>query len=198
MHRAYPAPAGMAPTLVGSARSTAHVPFFMITHGGSMSDLASDYIDLVSSGDGRKISCVLLAAGAAAGASGLAAGVIFAPANVVPVAGQGINATAAGIGAVLGAFLAASKAYHLCGGEATKGSFKKLFTSVRVPAGIVERFETDLQRAYGISAHEARLLSKAAHTYSMTNPGPPPHASFNEKKNAVAILLAKLKAEGVA
>lgn len=163
-----------------------------------MGNLAHDYIDLIASGDKQKISCVLLAAGAAAGASGLAVGTAFAPTNVVPGAGQAINATAAGIGAVLGALLAGRAAYRFCGGEATRGSFDGLFESGRIDSVSLQEFESGVKQEYKLNDEEARLLAKAAYVHAHQNaPAPAPAASPIERKNAVAFLLNKLAQEGV-
>ena len=163
-----------------------------------MSDLGQDYIDLIASGDKRKIGCVLLAAGAAAGVSGLAAGTYFAPANVVPGAGTVINATAAGIGAVLGALFAAKSAYNLCGGESTRNSFDNLFKTGKVDKNILDNYESSLIRDFGVSSSEARVLSKAAHVYSSEiRSNTIVEANLIEKKNAVTFLLNKLSSEGI-
>ncbi len=164
-----------------------------------MGSLAQDYVDLIASGDKQKISCVLLAAGAAAGASGLAAGIYFAPTNVVPGAGQAINATAAGIGAVLGALLSAKAAYGVCGGESTKGSFDNLFSAGKIEPGTLDAYERQLTSEFGVSRGEARVLAKAAYVYASNNAsGPIPKATPSERKNAVAFLLEKLASAGIA
>jgi|CXWL01.2.fsa_nt_gi hypothetical protein len=163
-----------------------------------MGSLTQDYIDLIASGDKQKIGCVLLAAGSAAGVSGLAAGTVFAPANVVPVAGQAFNATAAGIGAVLGALLAAKKAYNTCGGAATRGSFEQIFEAGKVSDDTVSSYQGSLRKEFNVSESEAKLLAKAALVYSSQNAlAKTPDASPTERKNAVAFLLQKLSQEGV-
>jgi hypothetical protein len=163
-----------------------------------MGTLGQDYIDLIASGDRKKIGCVLLAAGTAAGVSGLAAGVYFAPANAVPVAGQAMNATAAGIGAVLGALLAAKTAYNVCGGASTRGSFDGLFAAGKIDAVTLHEYESFVKKEFGVSARDARVLAKAAWVYASQNAsGPIPEASAIERKNAVAYLLDKLASEGV-
>jgi hypothetical protein len=163
-----------------------------------MSSLAQDYIDLIASGDKQKISCVLLAAGGAASISGLAAGAYFAPANVVPGAGTAINATAAGIGAVLGALLSAKTAYKACGAGSTKGSFDGIFSAGKISATTLHDYEASVKQEFGVSASEARLLAKAAYIYSNQNASAPmPNTTSVERKNAVAFLLKKLSDEGV-
>jgi hypothetical protein len=163
-----------------------------------MGNLAGDYIDLVASGDKRKISCVLLAAGSAAGVSAIAAGTYFAPANVVPGAGQAMNATAAGIGAVLGALLAAKSAYKFCGGASARGSFDLLFEKGKIDSLTLQEFESNVQQEFKLTASEARLLAKAAYVYSaQAAPHALPEASAIERKNAVAFLLQKLSQEGL-
>jgi hypothetical protein len=162
-----------------------------------MGTLGQDYIDLIASGDRKKIGCVLLAAGTAAGVSGLAAGVYFAPANAVPGAGQAMNATAAGIGAVLGALLAAKTAYNVCGGASTRGSFDGLFAAGKIDAVTLDDYESFVKKEFGVSARDARVLAKAAWVYRQDASGPVPGASAIEQKNAVAYLLNKLASEGV-
>lgn len=164
-----------------------------------MASLTQDYIDLMASGDRQKIGCVLLAAGVAAGTSGVAAGTLFAPANVVPVAGQAFNATAAGIGAVLGALLAARKAYKVCGGESTRKSFDGVFEAGKFDSVTLQEFEGAVRTEYGVSAGDAKLLAKAALVYSsQVGAAPARETSAIERKNAVAFLLQKLSQEGVA
>lgn len=164
-----------------------------------MSNIRQDYIDLLASGDKNKISCVLMAAGASAGLSGLAAGITFAPANAVPVAGTAFNVTAAAIGAVLGALLSAKVAYNFCGGESTRGSFDQLFKTGSIDRGTLENSEALIIREYGVSPGEARLLFKAAYVYASNKPqNVIVDASFVEKKNAVSFLLQKLKAAEIA
>ena len=163
-----------------------------------MGTLRQDYIDLIASGDRQKISCVLLAAGAAAGISGFAAGAYFAPANVVPGAGQAINATAAGIGAVLGALLPGRTAYNVCGGESTRGSFNKLFQVGKIDSATLNNYESFVKKEFNVSTSEARLLAKAAYVYSNQNASrPTPEATTIEKKNAVAFFLNNLVCEGL-
>ncbi len=161
--------------------------------------LASDYIDLLSSGDREKIGCVLLASSVAAGASGVAAGVFFAPANVVPVAGTAFNATAAGIGAVFGALLAAKVAYNVCGGEETRGSFESIMSdgTVKVNKNALNDFEKDLMKDFSVSSNEARKLSKLAYVYSLTNTSSNTIATYNEKKYSIDLMLEKLDKQGV-
>jgi hypothetical protein len=159
---------------------------------------AQDYIDLLASGDKQKIDCVLMGAGAGALGGGVAAGLAFAPTNAVPVAGQAFNATAAGIGAVLGALGAAKMAYKACGASSTRGGFDRALDLSKVEASVLESYESELIKNFSLSAGEARALAKAAAVYSYQNPSTSlPEASSVEKKNAVAFLLKKLAAEGI-
>ncbi len=159
---------------------------------------AQDYIDLLASGDAQKINCVLMGAGAGALGGGLAAGLAFAPSNVVPVAGQAFNATAAGIGAVLGALGAAKIAYKTCGASATKGGFDRALDPSKIETSMLNSYESELIKNFSLSSGEARALAKAAAVYSYQNPMTSlPNASSVEKRNAVAFLLKKLAAEGV-
>ncbi len=163
-----------------------------------MSDLTQDYIDLIASGDKQKIGCVLLAAGSAAAVSGVAVGTLFAPTNVVPVIGTAINATAAGIGAVLGALLAAQKAYNVCGGASTKESLNNVFKTGSIDKTTLESYESLMMKDYGVTTAQARVIAKAAYVFSGENSNSPKvDASYSEKKNAVAYLLDKLSKEGI-
>ncbi|MDC8771740.1 hypothetical protein [Roseateles albus] len=157
-----------------------------------------DYIDLLASGDKQKINCVLMGAGVGALGGGVAAGLAFAPANAVPVAGQAFNATAAGIGAVLGALSAAKMAYGACGGSSTKGDFDRTLDQGKIETSMLNSYESELIKSFSLSAGDARVLAKAAAVYSYQNPSTSlPDASSAEKKNAVVFLLNKLAAEYV-
>jgi hypothetical protein len=123
------------------------------------------YVDLLSSGDEARIKCVLAAALSGAAAGGLGAGIAFAPANAAPVAGQAINAGAAGIGAVLGALSASKLAMNYCG-EGTEGSFDRLFRIGKLDRGSYDGMLRAAQSHFGLGADDARILVKAAAVYS--------------------------------
>ena len=127
-----------------------------------MSSLASEVIDLFASGEREKIECVVFAAGAGAVTGGLAAGLAFAPSNVVPVAGTAFNGAAAGIGAVVGAVGATKLAIKACGAQSTNGALERLFSIGQAPSDAVNAYETAAIQRYGISEDQARLLTKAA------------------------------------
>jgi hypothetical protein len=154
---------------------------------------ADDFVDLLASGDAQRIECVLFAAMGGAVTGGLGAGIAFAPSNVVPVAGQAFNATAAAIGAVLGSLAAGRVALNYCGGDATKGSLQRLFDVSKAPMEIVAPFESAMREEFSLSATDARLLAKAAIVYNANGFRSTDSASDNDRKNAVALLLTKLK-----
>ena len=163
-----------------------------------MSSLSQDYFDLIASGDKQKIHCVLLAAGAGSITGGLAAGTYFAPANIAPGVGQTLNATAAGIGAVLGGLLAAKAAYKTCGGESTRGGFDRLFETGKIDSFSLNGYEASLRKEFNLSASEARAIAKAAYVYNLNATNPVPDATPVERRNAVGFLLKKLGDEGLA
>jgi hypothetical protein len=161
-----------------------------------MGSLGSDMIDLIASGDRQKIECVLAATATGAAVSGIAAGLFFAPANVVPVAGQAFNAAAAGVGAVAGAVTSAAVGLKMCGAQSTSGSFDRLFSQGKAPADLVNRYEASTMAEYGLSPADARLLTKAAVIYNYEY-GPADSQSLaatpSQRRHAVSVLLGKLK-----
>lgn len=166
----------------------------------SSSTLAKNYIDLIASGDKKKILCVLGVAGSAAAVSGMAAGAFFAPAEVVPGPGTAIHGGATAIGAVLGALFSGAKAYKVCGGESTQGSYDNIGKSVSYRENVIKEFELNAMKEYGLTSERARQLTKAAVVYASTLPknAVVPQVSVYEKKKAVAQLLSKMSAQGIA
>jgi hypothetical protein len=140
-----------------------------------MASPASDFIDLIASGDESKIKCVLMPTlgGAAAG------GILFSE------TGPG-----AAVAAVLGGFGAYLAAYRMCGAASTRGSFEGMFSGTGMPKAAVEAYEQDLMRKYGVDAQQARYVSKAAAVYlqsgGSTRAAP---ASSIEARNGVHLLL---------
>jgi len=161
-----------------------------------MASLASQIIDLFASGERQKIECVLFAATGGAVSGGLAAGLLFAPANAVPVAGTAFNGAAAGVGAVVGAVGAAKVALPICGAQGTEGSLERLFSVGKAPADAVEGFESAAMSRYGLSPDQARLLTKAAvvaFDYRDGQAPDSPAGSAKEESQAVLALVGKLE-----
>lgn len=156
-----------------------------------MSSLATEVIDLFASGERQKIECVLFSAGGGAISGGLAAGLLFAPANAVPVAGTAFNGTAAAVGAVIGAMGATRLALQACGAQSTGGSFERLFSLGKAPADLVRGFESAAVERYGLSADQARILTKAAviaHAYRTDLPDPATCSAIAERQAVVALV----------
>lgn len=158
----------------------------------------SQYVDLLANGDEARIKCVLAAALTGAGAGGLGAGLAFAPANVVPAAGQAINAGAAGIGAVLGALSAGKLAMNYCG-EGTEGAFDNLFKVGKMDRGSYDGMVRAAQSHFGVSPDDARLLVKAAAVYARSGgEGATDVLPHGNNQVAARALIEMMKRSGVA
>ena len=155
--------------------------------------MAQDYIDLIASGDEAKIKCVLAASAAGAATGGVAAGLYFAPANAVPVAGTAFNASAAAVGAVLGALVASKAAYNRCGGAKTRGNLQRTFSQGKAPRDLIDDYETNLTLEYGLTSEEARLLSQMAIVFHSSVPDfTPTEVPLVERRQAVSELLRRM------
>jgi hypothetical protein len=140
-----------------------------------MGNGASDFIDLVSSGDEAKIKCVLLPTLGGA----LASGVMFAE------TGPG-----AGIAAVLGGLLSYAAAYRLCGAGETRGGFNNLFSMNSLPRSVIDGYETSLVKNYGVTAEQARYVTKSALVYLRSGGSMPlARGSMIEERNGIHLLL---------
>lgn len=113
---------------------------------------------------------------------------LFAPANAVPVAGTAFNATAAGIGAVVGALLAGKKAYDLCGGAETRNNLERLFSQGKAPVELIEQSEKDMRSRYGVTDKEARFLSKVAMVGASHGITGTPNSCLSPEAEKIAVL----------
>lgn len=152
-------------------------------------ELVEDYVDLIASGDEAKIKCVLHSAAGGALSGGILLGKAFAPTSAIP-GGLAINGTAAAVGAVLGALMAGSMAYDLCGGPETRGNLERLFSMGRAPTKLIVEFERNLMLEFDLTSQQARKLSALAVFY---NASAPPRSmgevSQIDRRNAVSTLL---------
>lgn len=144
-----------------------------------------DVIDLFASGDSDKIKCVLLPTLGGTVAGGIVGSVLTK------------NPTATALLAVLGGFAGSMSAYKMCGGGSTRGSFKSLFTSSKFPRQGVDEYEKQLMASYGLSASQARYISKTAAVY-LINGGEASHqcGSLIERKQAIHLLLVNAGLNG--
>lgn len=157
---------------------------------------AEQYIDLIASGDEARIKCVLAAALTGASVGGLGAGLMFAPANVVPGGGQAINAGAAAIGAVVGALGAGKLAMNYCG-EGTQGSFERLFKIGKLDRGSYDSLVRSAQTHFGVSADDAKLLVKAAAVYVRSGGQAGDVLPHGNNQIAAATLVGMMKRSGI-
>lgn len=157
------------------------------------------YIDLIASGDKGRIECVLGAALGGSLTAGVATGIAFAPANAVPVAGTAFNGMAAGIGAVLGALAGGKAGLKYCPGQSGGDDFNRLFSQDKISVDRFHSVATEAQNSYGLNENDSRLLAKAAlvYAYRFDAPSAAKVATPNEMSNGIAILIEKLRKEGL-
>ena len=151
-----------------------------------MTGLGSDYINLIASGDERRIKCVLAAALGGAVSGGLTAGVVFAPANVLPGAGQAINGAAAGVGAVLGTLGGAKLGIKMCASGESGDNFDRLFSQDKLSSTALDEVSAVAASRYGLGQRDAERLAKAALVYRY-HYGRAAPAALDEKSSTVAV-----------